>query len=537
MAIFDENDEKLEEKIDELLSRVKRKGRRGIAKVVYGRTIMIILMLLIQLAVLYIAVIHYQKYSVFFFAGSTIMSIIVVLLIINEEINPMYKLAWIIPVVSIPVFGTLTYLFIRFQPGPVMMRKNLEQINKSMIPYLTQDEEIRKNIEKEDKDAFNTARYLNATLNYPVYGNTATEYFPVGEKMFRKMLLELEKAEKFIFMEYFIIEDGIMWDAVLEILKNKVKQGVEVRVMYDGTCCFKLLPYSYPEQLKQLGIQAKIFSPIVPILSIHQNNRDHRKILVIDGKIAFTGGINLSDEYINEVERFGHWKDTAVMIKGEAVKSFTCMFLQMWNLGSKSPDKAETYGNYILDVPYKKQDGYVIPYGDSPVDKENTGEQVYLDILCQAKDYVHIMTPYLIIDNEMMTALKAAAKRGVDIKIIMPHIPDKKYAFNLARSYYVELINAGVKIYEYTPGFVHSKLFISDDVKAVVGSINLDYRSLFLHFECAVYMYRTECIPDIRKDYDETLEKSRLVTKEYYYGIPVGKRIAGRILRLIAPLM
>lgn len=535
MSKIEEDDERLEEKIDDLLDYVKKKGRRGIAKVIFGRTFMTILMLLIQLALIYFTVLKYEQYSVFFYLISMVMSVVVVFLIINEEINPMYKLAWIIPVVAMPVFGTLTYLFIRFQPGPALMRKRLDALSQEMVPLLEQNEETRNNLEKTDKDAFNTARYLNATLNYPVYDNTSTEYFPVGEKMFRRMLLELEKAEKFIFMEYFIIENGIMWDAVLEILKSKAQKGVEVRVMYDGTCCFKLLPYSYPKKLQEMGIQAKIFSPIVPVLSIHQNNRDHRKILVIDGKVAFTGGINLADEYINEIERFGHWKDTGVMLKGEAVNSFTCMFLQMWNLGEKEPEK--DFGKYILKEQLQKQKGYVIPYGDSPLDKENTGEQVYFDIINQAKDYVYIMTPYLIVDNEMMMALKGAAKRGVDIRIIMPHIPDKKYAFYLARSYYVELINAGVKIYEYEPGFVHSKLFVSDNEKAVVGSINLDYRSLFLHFECAVYMYQSECIKDICRDYNETLEKCMLITKEYYYKIPVVKRLVGRILRLIAPLM
>lgn len=535
MSRYEEDEERLEERIDDLLDYVKKKGRRGIARIIYGRTFMIILILLIQLVMLYFPILKYEKYSTFFYICFALMSIVVVFLIINEEINPMYKLAWIIPVVAVPVFGTLAYFFIRFQPGPAFMRKRLDMLNKKTLPLLEQNEETRNNLEKENKDAFNTARYLNATLNYPVFDNTSVEYFPVGEKMFRRMLLELEKAEEFIFLEYFIIENGIMWDAVLEILKSKAQKGVEVRVMYDGTCCFKLLPYSYPSQLQEMGIKAKIFSPIVPVLSIHQNNRDHRKIMVIDGKVAFTGGINLADEYINEVERFGHWKDTAVMLRGEAVKSFTCMFLQMWNLGEKKPESE--FEKYIIREEYVKQKGYVIPYGDSPLDKENTGEQVYFDIINQAKDYVYIMTPYLILDNEMMMALKCAAKRGVDIRIIMPHIPDKRYAFYLARSYYVELISAGVKIYEYLPGFVHSKLFVSDNEKAVVGTINLDYRSLFLHFECAVYMYQSECIKDIRRDYDETLEKCMLVTKEYYYEIPVIKRLAGRILRLIAPLM
>ncbi len=535
MSLKDVDEEKLESIIDELLQNVKSTGRRGIARVVYGRTIMYVLMLLLQIALLYIFVMRYSELSTYFFTISTVLSVIVVLVIINEEINPMYKLAWILMVITLPVFGTMTYLFVRFQPAPYLMRKNMDAFGGKTLPYVRQNPMTLDNVAAESKDVYNTARYLNATLNYPIYDNTQTEYFPLGELAFRKMLIELGKAEKFIFIEYFIVENGIMWDAVLAILEAKAKQGVEVRVMYDGTCCFSLLPHSYPKTLQKMGIKAKVFSPITPILSIHQNNRDHRKILVIDGEVAFTGGINFADEYINERERFGHWKDTAVMIRGNAVRSFTTMFLQMWNIGNKNfTDNIE---KYISSSNFPNAKGYVIPYGDSPLDKENTGEQVYFDIINQARDYVYIMTPYLILDNEMLTVLKAAAKRGVDVRIIMPHIPDKRSAFYLARSYYVELISANVKIYEYTPGFVHGKMFLSDDEKAVVGTINLDYRSLFLHFECGMYMYKTDSVRDIRRDFDETFEKSMLIDKNFYYKTPVRQRIWGKILRLFAPMM
>lgn len=535
MGKKDVDDEKLEKIIDELLQNVKSKGRRGIARVVYGRSIMYVLLLLLQIALLYLFVMRYSELSAYFFSISTIVSVIVVLAIINEEINPSYKLAWILLVVALPVFGTAIYLFVRFQPTPFLMRKSMESFGGKVLPYLRQNQETLCELSMESKDAYNTARYLNATLNYPVYNNTKTEYFPLGERAFRRMLLELGKAEKFIFIEYFIVERGIMWDAVLAILEAKAKQGVEVRVMYDGTCSFSLLPYSYPKKLQELGIRAKVFSPITPILSIHQNNRDHRKILVIDGEVAFTGGINFADEYINERVRFGHWKDNAIMIRGAAVKSFTMMFLQMWNIDSVK--FMEPLEKYISEEKFEKGKGYVIPYGDSPLDKENTGEQVYFDIINQARDYVYIMTPYLILDNEMLTTLKAAAKRGVDVRIIMPHIPDKKSAFNLARSYYVELISAKVKIYEYTPGFIHSKVFLSDDKKAVIGTINLDFRSLFLNFECGLYMYKTDSIEDIRKDFEDTFEKSMQIDKNYYYKTSVRGRIAGKILRLLAPLM
>ena len=262
---------------------------------------------------------------------------------------------------------------------------------------------------------------------YPAYANTHVEYFPLGEDKFEALMRELKAARHFIFMEYFIVERGYMWDSILKVLEEKVKEGVEVRVMYDGMCCLMLLPYHYPRVLEKRGIRCKMFSPIKPTLSTYQNNRDHRKIVVIDGHTAFTGGVNLADEYINRKVRFGHWKDTAIMLKGDAVQSFTMMFLQMWNVTERQP---EDYGKYAVPKDYEHpqasdHSGFVLPYGDSPMDREQVGERVYLDILNQARSYVHIMTPYLILDDEMVNALSYAAKRGIDVKLIMPHIPDK----------------------------------------------------------------------------------------------------------------
>ena len=358
--------------------------------------------------------------------------------------------------------------------------------------------------------------------------------------MYEVMKTELLKAKEFIFMEFFIVERGEMWDTILEILEQKVKEGVDVRFMYDGMCSLMLLPYKYPETLKEKGIKCKMFSPIKPILTTVQNNRDHRKILVIDGHTAFTGGVNLADEYINKRVKYGHWKDTGVMLKGDAVKSFTIMFLQNWNITEK--DEGD-YQQFIRqDFPEIKEqklntDGFTLPYGDSPFDDEYVGQTVYLDILNRAEKYVHIMTPYLIIDNEMTQALTFAAKRGVDVIIIMPHVPDKMYAYLLARTYYEELISAGVKIYEYTPGFVHAKCFVSDGVRATVGSINLDYRSLFLHFECGCYFYKNSVVDMVEKDIHDTLEKCQEITVEECRKYNPLKKVVGFILRLFAPLM
>ena len=360
-------------------------------------------------------------------------------------------------------------------------------------------------------------------------------YFPLGEDKWARMLPELEKAEKFIFLEYFIIDEGLMWGRVLEILARKAKEGVEVRLLYDGTNEFSTLPHDYPERLKKLGIQCRMFAPLTPFLSTHYNYRDHRKILVIDGHTAFNGGINLADEYINRKNKYGHWKDTAVMLKGEAVRSFTLMFLQLWHL----QDKEAEYDRYLAAPTCAPEhaSGFVIPSGDCPVDEDKLGERVYLDILNHARHYVHIMTPYLILDSEMENALIYAAERGVDVRIIMPGIPDKEMAYALAKTYYPALMAAGVRIYEYTPGFVHAKVFTCDDETAVVGTINLDYRSLYHHFECATYLYKTDCIAEIEADFQQTLARCERVTIEKLKKEPLKRKILGPALKVIAPLL
>ena len=508
-------------------------------RIVFGRTAFVVLFLLLQIGFLFSCFRWLSNYLVYIYGGMLALTALVVIYILNEKSNPSFKLAWVIPVVVIPVFGTFLYLFVQFQIGTKWINRRLKDAGDETSPYLEQNPITEKRLKKVSRDRANLAVYLKNCGGFPVCQNTSVRYFPLGDAMFPEFKRQLKSARKFIFMEYFIIERGKMWGEILEILEEKAAQGVEVRVMYDGMCCMMLLPYHYPQVLEKKGIRCKMFSPIKPTLSTHQNNRDHRKICVIDGHTAFTGGINLADEYINAVERFGHWKDTAVMLQGEGVQSFTMMFLQMWNITER---QKENYGKYIypgeeLLNDAKPELGFVIPYGDSPLDGENVGERVYMDIINQARDYVHMMTPYLILDNEMVTALTFAAKRGVDTVLMMPHIPDKKYAYLLARSYYPELIEAGVKIYEYTPGFVHAKVFVSDDETAVVGTINLDFRSLYLHFECGVWIHKNPVVDAIEEDFLETLKKCRQVTLEDCRRYPFLPKFAGRMLRLIAPLM
>ncbi len=516
--------------------QIVEKSKKGFFHIVFGRTGVIILLLVIQAAFLALEVLKLQERAIYAYGFSILLSAAIVIIVINRPGNPDFKLAWMVPMTILPVFGALLYLFVEMQVGVRLVNTRLIQVGKVLKPYLVQKPEIQEKLEADDKQMGNLASYVAEKGGFPVFDHCCVKYFPLGEDKFETLVEELEKAEKFIFMEYFIVAEGRMWNTIHEILKRKVKEGVEVRFMYDGTCTVSLLPHSYPEKLKAEGIRCKVFNPIKPALSTTQNNRDHRKIVVIDGHTAFTGGINLADEYINEKERFGHWKDTAVMVKGEAVRSFTWMFLQLWDFDVKNDDY-DKYLNVELPVLEKKTEGYVIPYGDSPLDDENVGELVYMDILNTARDYVHIMTPYLILDHEMITALTYAAKRGVDVKIIMPGIPDKSYAFALGKTYYPELLRAGVEIYQYVPGFVHAKVFTSDDRKAVVGTINLDYRSLYLHFECATLMYQVDEIEKIEEDFQETLKKCKRITMEDYKKEKLITRFFGKVLRLFAPLM
>lgn len=523
------------------MEKEKGRGKRGLFRVIFGRTTFFVLFLLIQVAALaWVYMWVDEKYQAYgqglFFVIGALLSIY----ILNEKQCASFKMAWLVPVLLFPVFGTLFYIFIQLQMETKILARRISEITKETDCYLKQDPETFDRLEKKSIREANLANYMRDWGGYPVCARTNIKYYPLGDDFFPDLLEHLRGARKFIFLEFFIIKKGIMWDSILEILEEKAAHGVEVRVMYDGMNLFSNLPYDYPRELEAKGIQCRICNPIRPAISTSQNNRDHRKILVIDGHTAFTGGVNLADEYINRKIRFGHWKDNAVCVRGEAVKSFTVMFLRMWNVCSREQDygfgKYLELGDYFYP-PELNMSGFVIPFADSPMDKEAVGHQLYLDILYQAKKYVYIMTPYLVLEDDLVTALSYAAKRGVDTAIIMPHIPDKKYAFMLAHSYYPELIEAGVRIYEYTPGFVHSKTFVSDGEKAVVGSINMDFRSQYLNFECGVYLYRCPAIRDIRRDFDETFEKSKRMTLLDCRDMPFWHRFTGRALRLIAPLM
>ena len=463
-------------------------------------------------------------------------AILLVVYIANKDDNPAYKLAWTIPILIFPIFGAVLYLMLGDKQPSRKLRHALEESIEDTQFLLGQDYSVMENLEKEDFQVAGQAKYIDRYGGYPIYQNSDAQYYPSGEAMFEELLEDLKKAKHYIFMEFFIVARGYMWDTILEILKERVDDGVEVRFMYDDVGCVDLLPYKYYKELEKYGIMAMAFNPIKPLVSTAWNNRDHRKVVVIDGHTAYTGGLNLADEYINRIERFGYWKDAGLRVTGDAVWNFTVMFLQVWNALRKTD---EGYGAFL---PHKHYDeafvgkGYIQPYADNPLDHEIVGENVYLNIINTANHYVYIYTPYLIIDNEMMTALCLAAKRGVDVRIVTPEIPDKKAVFWLTQSYYGQLVDAGITIYQYTPGFIHAKCFVSDDKVATVGTINMDFRSLYLHFENGVFLYKNDVVEQMKKDMLNTFEISRHITRQMCRG-NLGKTLVQSILRLLAPLL
>ena len=515
--------------------RLAKPVRKGLLRLVFSRFLIIGVLLVLQVALIVMAYLQFTEKLPILLHLQSIFGIVMIIYLFNSSMDSSAKLTWMFIMAIVPLPGAALLWWTQANVGHRMeTRMVLDQID-STRNMLNQDEDVIKRIEHDGSGTDDISKYLNHTGCFPVYDKTSVTYFPLGENKFEAMLAELEKAEKYIFMEYFIIEEGYMWGRILDVLIRKAAAGVEVRVMYDGMCEMSSLPVNYWKLLEAKGIRSKAFSPLKPVVSSHYNYRDHRKILVIDGKVAFNGGVNLADEYINHIERFGHWKDTAVMLKGPAARSFALMFLQQWNIKGDPDD----YDKWLSLPEYEDKDanGYVIPYCDTPLDHYKVGESVYMDFLYRATDYVHIMSPYLILDGELETALCFAAQRGIDVKLILPGIPDKKMPYALAKSHYKALYDAGVKIYEYTPGFVHAKVFVSDDIKAIVGTINLDYRSLYHHFECATYMYKTDCIKEIEDDFQDTLSKCREVSEESIQKEKFSYKLLGSLAKMISPLV
>lgn len=529
-------------------------------KIMMPRSLILMLSFFGQLAVIVGVILRFNEYFAFFYGASLLLSLAAFLWVMNSQINPAYKIAWIIPIMLFPVFGGLFYLFIgrskvsRKSAGKMKRYEN--KINQALLDEQRYSrEECLPALETNNGDAAIQARYIADFGGYPLYPDDYSEYLPNGEDKFERLQEALKKAERFIFMEYFIIEEGVMWNRILDILTEKAAQGVDVRLIYDDAGCLFTLPHGYHRKLEAKGVKCCVFNPLTPILSLRQNNRDHRKITVIDGYIGFTGGINLADEYINEIVKFGHWKDTAIILKGAAVWNLTVMFLSMWGYLREVEEDFQHFRpsqKHIKrpDQTYKSRwekdqlvygpsmtTGFVQPFADSPLDNEPVSETIYLNMIYKAKKSVYITTPYLIIANEMVTALCSAAKGGVDVRIITPHKWDKRLVHAVTRTYYKTLVESGVKIYEYTPGFMHAKSFVVDDLFGVVGTINMDYRSLYLHFECGVWMYYTPSVLEVKQDFLDTLEVCHQITEENLKGIRWYNALISSILRIFAPIL
>lgn len=495
-------------------------------------------LLLLQIAFfLSLAVFIFIRFPIFSTLGS-LLSGIVFLRLIKKDKPAAFKLTWIIVVLTFLPIGGILYLIFGDKRPTRKIAKYIDE-HALIAKYLDLDEEPTEVKSAHCGRTSSLFQYIREVSSYHAYKQTTVNYYTLGEHLFADLLKDLNKAEKFIFLEYFIIKDSLMWRQILDILIQKAKIGVDVRLIIDDFGSMKLFTNRYIKKLRAKGIKIVRFNPLRPQLLMFMNNRDHRKIIVIDGHTAYNGGTNIADEYINMKQRFGIWKDTGIRLYGDAVWSFTLMFIEMWEIFCQKDERIHHDDLYRFhhssDTPLDGN-GLVLPYGDSPLDNEQLGENVYIDMLNQAQDYVYIFTPYLIISENMIYALQMAVKRGVDVKIVTPGIPDKKLVFRLTRSYYSFLLEAGVQIYEYTPGFMHAKSFVCDDKLAVVGTINLDYRSLYLHFECATLIYDAQVIDEIKKDALQTIAVSREVKIRKNRMSLLG-RFVDSILHLFAPLM
>ena len=507
---------------------------KKIAHLLMGRLTIVGVSILLQICWLFLVL---WKFSYQFTYANLIIraaAIVLVLVIANKWENPANKLSWTFLILLSPILGIMLYFLFGRSGLTKHTREQMDAVNREVDACMPVDEEAVRLLQEADPSVLRQSKYIADWGHFPVYRNTATKYYESGEAMFPDMLAALESAEHFIFLEYFIIEEGVMWDTILDILREKAAAGLDVRVLYDDVGSICTLPKNYDRYLMSLGIHAVRFNRFIPTLNTYLNYRNHRKMTIIDGNVGYMGGINLADEYINKKVRFGYWKDTGIMLRGEGTANMTALFLQMWEYvtGEDMPP-LENY----LPTAKLPADGYVQPFADSPLDDINIGESTYLQIIHNARKYVYITTPYLVLDNEMITALTIAAQSGVDVRILTPGIPDKKLVYMITRSYYQQLHRAGVKIYEYRPGFLHAKTIVSDDDTAVVGTINMDFRSFFLHFECATCFYNSSVVAAVKQDIMETINVSRRIDDEWLRRVPWIRSIMASVLRLFAPLL
>jgi len=510
---------------------VKNERKRGIP--ISTRILVSVFLLLVQLVFILWLIYDYSANSAAVYTLSIIIGIITVITIINRRGNPDHKITWIVFILLFPIFGISVFLL--WGGGRVLpfIRKRMRVCESRCMRYLKEEREVRDKLRYYDMFHSRQADYLTGESGYPLYDGTSTEYLSPGEKFLPRLLEELILAENYIFLEFFILAEGKMWNSIHTVLREKASKGVDVRIIFDDFGSIKRQSKGFLTRLKAEGIKVSVFNPINPFMNIFMNNRDHRKIVVIDGKVAVTGGINIGDEYINAEKRFGYWLDSAVIIKGKAVKSFLAMFCAMWEFTTRQRIK---FTDFAVDYSVTT-DGFVIPYADDPLNGRNPAEGLYIQILNTAQKYVYIVTPYLIIDNTMKSAIRMAAQAGIDIRILTPHIPDKWYVHPVTQYNYLELLEAGVRIFEYTPGFVHSKLFVSDDKIATVGTVNMDYRSFVFHFECGTWICDNSTVLDIRNQFRDITRECKEVRIEDWHRRTLVQKLKQWILHIFAPFM
>lgn len=510
------------------------KTLKQILKIVTGRIFLIALLILIQVVFLILGTYFLQTIKVISFI-MRVLSWAVVLYIMRSTYNPTYKLSWIILILISPMIGTVFFVVFGLQQMPPRFRAYITRFHRTLKQqFRPSDYEGGLMLRKEDPDAARSVTYLESQALAPVYANTESTFYPVGELFWEALLAELKKAKHYIFLEYFIISSGVMWSKVEEILFEKAAQGVEIRLIYDDLGSAVAIPPRFIHRMEEAGIQTHVFNQFRPSLDIFMNHRDHRKICVIDGNVGFTGGINLADEYINYIDRFGHWKDTAIMLKGEGVWGLTISFLRMWEL-QRSLWNLD-FNRYRPTI-HPESDGYVQTFCDDPMDNNRIGENAYLNLIHAAKKNLFITTPYLVLDDEMTEILCTAAQSGVDVRIITPKIPDKWYVHSVTRANYPRLVEAGVRIFEYTPGFIHAKGIVSDDRYAMVGTINFDFRSFYLHFECGTVLYHTKSVLQVRDDFLKTQDLSEEITLDMIQKVSTITRLWRSLLSILSPLI
>jgi cardiolipin synthase len=497
------------------------------------RSYLISALILIQVVLLFFAVWNLSHRAEYLYTITEALNIVAVIIIIYNRQNPAYKLTWVALILIVPLFGILIYFIAGTQYLSLKVKKRLEHSQNFNKELRVQKLEVLGELKKDSEIYFRQVKYILNTDKKPVYKGTNAKLLTPGEKMFEVFLEELKKAEEFILLEYFVISSGQMWDSIYDILKQKAKDGIEVKLIYDDMGSIDYVKKNFHNELESFGIRVCIFNPFMPVISKFMNYRDHRKIAIVDGNVAFTGGFNIGDEYINVTHPHGNWKDVGIMLTGDAVWSFIIMFLDMWQIITGEKLNFERYRTTSTCI----DDGFFLPFDDNPVNKVNIAESVYMQLINNAKQYIYITTPYLILDNEMASMLCIAARSGVDVRIITPHIADKWFVHMLTRSNYQRLLENGVKIYEYTPGFIHAKTLVCDNEVGIIGTVNMDYRSFYLQFECAVWIYKSSILSDIKEDFMATIDISERIDKEKWNKRNKFIKIAEMLLNLFAPMM